>query len=550
MSRAAALPILLAALATLAVGAEAPAAAQTTAEGGTGARDGECPREALWVLRVDGAAALPLQALTLADRLDGASPLRHRASRRLLLAGCPEEDALPGFPMPPGTRGRGLSVFAAGEAATNSAYPRGGNDGALWRGRGVSGLVRPGVAVGWRFFTASLAPEVVAWQNADFRHRGEEAEGRAAFRNPWHSTIDWPDRPGGEPRTDLLPGQSFVRVDLGPIAGGLSSANARFGPARHFPLLLGTAAPGFPHAFLGTSGPVRLGPIRVEAESFAGELRESAYFDGDPTNDRRALIGTYVGLSPFRGLWVGALRLYSEYVTDDQSLADVFRQKLIDVPWVEGDQNLPGNGLASAFVRWAPPGTGFELYGEYGREDYPYNLEDVAVEPDWTRTYNLGASKLFERASPVLVNVELANLGPSNPERSGKGWFSWYTHSSIRQGHTHRGELLGAWIGPGSTAQRLSVDVLTNDGLVGGYVQRVAYDEDVFYRRWSLRYGGVGHDVELTAAARTLRPLLGGALRAELSVSHRRNRGFIVFDQAGSTSSEWNVGLQVDLLYD
>ena len=69
-----------------------------------------------------------------------------------------------------------------------------------------------------------------------------------------------------------------------------------------------------------------------------------------------------------------------------------------------------------------------------------------------------------------------------------------------------------------------------------------------YYSDFARLYGDAGHDIELTAGAHTLRPALGGSLWAELSLSHRRNRGF-AFQEDGGTTGEWNVALDVRLLY-
>ena len=42
-----------------------------------------------------------------------------------------------------------------------------------------------------------------------------------------------------------------------------------------------------------------------------------------------------------------------------------------------------GYQLASIFARWVIPEAGFEVYGEWARDDTPYNLMDMVREPDW-----------------------------------------------------------------------------------------------------------------------------------------------------------------------
>ena len=48
------------------------------------------------------------------------------------------------------------------------------------------------------------------------------------------------------------------------------------------------------------------------------------------------------------------------------------------------------NQEASAFARWAFPGHGIEVYGEYAREDHNYDLRDLLQEPDHESGFMLG----------------------------------------------------------------------------------------------------------------------------------------------------------------
>ena len=48
------------------------------------------------------------------------------------------------------------------------------------------------------------------------------------------------------------------------------------------------------------------------------------------------------------------------------------------------------NQLASLWFRWAPPGSGFDVYGEFGREDFAADLRDLILEPDHSASTNLG----------------------------------------------------------------------------------------------------------------------------------------------------------------
>ena len=94
------------------------------------------------------------------------------------------------------------------------------------------------------------------------------------------------------------------------------------------------------------------------------------------------------------------------------------------------------------------------MYGEYGREDNSYDLRDFMQEPDHQRAYSLGFAKVLGRGSSQfnVLRVEAMNfqLPPLATTRRGEG--NIYIHSPIRQGHTNRGQLLGADIGVAAAA--------------------------------------------------------------------------------------------------
>src|SRR5690606_30741355 len=62
---------------------------------------------------------------------------------------------------------------------------------------------------------------------------------------------------------------------------------------------------------------------------------------------------------------------------------------------------------------------------------------------------------------------------------------TWYTHHVVRDGYTHRGQVLGAGIGPGSNVQ--SVDVSWVRGLkrVGVQAERFVHHNDFYYKATS-----------------------------------------------------------------
>lgn len=409
----------------------------------------------------------------------------------------------------------------------NSGHPRGGNLGLLWAGRGASMLLGAGATFGWGPFSAAVAPEAAFQQNLEFRFRPAERPGWSSYAYPFSTAIDLPQRFGPNPFTVLGPGQSYARADVQGFAAGASTENLWWGPASRYPLLMSNNAPGFPHLFAGTSRPVSVGIGTLEVELVWGRLTESNYFDRIP--EKHSFLGALVAaFSPalLPDLSLGAARVY-QYL-EDQWLAEP--APLLELFGGSG-LNRPGNELFSIFGRWVFPESGAEIYGEWGRDDRWIDWKEVIQEPDHSQAYMLGFQKvtpLSERRS-VRVQGELIALQPLSELRSGSRPLPvFYTHHQVRQGYTHRGQLMGAWIGPGSDAQFLAVDALVPWGTWGGYVERVrrsnASAAALHARRWSPYH----HDTEMTMAARALfLPASDISTAATLSYGYRFNRDFL-----------------------
>lgn len=343
----------------------------------------------------------------------------------------------------------------------NSGFPFGPNAGAVWAGRGLTGAIDAGVAAAYGPVSATVAPLAFQAENAPFRLMPTGYTGPLAFGEPFFPGIDLPQRFGDRPYGMVDPGQSTVRVDWVGLVAGFSTANVYWGPAREFPIMLGNNAAGFPHAFVGTSAPANLGVVRLHARILWGKLYQSAY-DGDTAaGGLRFASGALVVLtsSYIPGLEVGVTRFdHRQWPEGGLSFNDLL------VPFQNqfaGNAALQvkDNQLASAFFRWVLPRSGFEIYGEYGRDDWNQNLRDFVEEPDHIGGYTVGLAKAF-RLGPIIrvFRFEVQNLQYSVLAQ-GRGWAPFYTNGSIPQGHTNRGKLLGSYAGLGGAGALAAFDI-------------------------------------------------------------------------------------------
>jgi hypothetical protein len=326
----------------------------------------------------------------------------------------------------------------------NSTFPYGYNDGAIWAGKGVTLAAEGGFA--WRrgVLSLTIAPAAFVAQNASFPVTADSLTG-----------IDRPQRFGNRTYARLDPGQSTLRVDWRALTLGASSANEYWGPALDFPMILGNNAAGFPHIFLGTAHPVALGPIRVHTRLLWGRLEQSAFSAETLAAGRRYATGIIVDLTTrwVPGLEIGATRFSHRPSFDGLAM---FRGSEAGL--------RSANELASAFFRWVLPNSGFEFYGEYGRDDYSANLRDFVLEPDHDAGYTLGFRKAFaDSADFIAIRVELQNTQLSSIAQ-GRPWTPFYTSSYLRQGHTQLGQVLGSEAAPGGGGSIVAVESYSPTG--------------------------------------------------------------------------------------
>ena len=165
---------------------------------------------------------------------------------------------------------------------------------------------------------------------------------------------------------------------------GVSNALESWGPAVTHPLLLGTNAPGFVHAYFGTSRPIPILIGRAHARVIVGRLEQSALSATPDSLSLRLASGAVVSFVP-RGLpnlEIGGARFFHRRWRRSDLLGAwrvpfeglLFKEGRVSVDDSTSADFLPDNQLASAFVRWRLPRAGAEVYGEFLRNDASFNV--------------------------------------------------------------------------------------------------------------------------------------------------------------------------------
>ena len=340
----------------------------------------------------------------------------------------------------------------------NSSYAYGFNDGPVWAGKGITAAISGGAELIRPHLSITLAPIAFIAQNAEFAIGDNNLAGDRRFADVLRpDAIDLPQRFGSKSYGAFNPGESEISVNGFGVTGGISNRAQIWGPAYEHPLILGNNAGGIPRLFAGTSSPIRVRWMTFQGQIFWGQLNESA-FGQDTGSARRhyatGAIGT-LGFTSLPGLELGATRFFHmswppDGVPHVQWLR-VFRQL------VSAD---PDNQLASVFIRVAPAGAGFEVFGEFAREDGNESFRDLELEPDHNSGYTVGFARSWQRRDPKHTSVlrgEVSNTRVSHL-RQARSETPMYMHVSQSHGHTERGQVLGSAGAYGGGASNLSYD--------------------------------------------------------------------------------------------
>lgn len=342
----------------------------------------------------------------------------------------------------------------------NSALPFSLNEGALRPGRGVNAALAGGVDIRWNSWRLTLAPEIDAEENRPFQvvpYPLDQQPPRSVWANPFHpppESLDLPLRFGDGSSTRLSLGQSTLTYRAGAVDVGASTENLWWGPGIRDAILLSNNAPGFPHLLARPARPLSVGSGRIDFDVVLGRLSESNYFDTDPSNDHSLIAGAAATwrADTNAGLQLGLARLRISGPTGH-------------------DQ------MTSAFGRWLFPDAGLEVYTEWARFQDPTSLRDFLEFPSHSQGYTHG----LQWARPVAshrtfrLQAEVSYLEPSASYRLRPVTTS-YTSSTVLQGFTNGGKILGASAGPGSSAQWVAGDLLGRAWHAGVFVGRIRYD--------------------------------------------------------------------------
>jgi hypothetical protein len=393
----------------------------------------------------------------------------------------------------------------------NGNYPYGWNDGSMVPTQGGQMRIYGGLLAKYRFLTLQLRPELIYASNQKY----EGVANSPGYGLEWYkavgNVIDMPEYFGKSAYTRVLLGQSSLKATFGAVSFGFSTENLYWGPGMRNSLLMSNNAAGFPHFTVHTSKPVRTSIGSFEGQLVGGTLRASGFppsitkeslhhelYYVEKPDVNRYFSGFIASYQPkwVPGLSLGIIRSFVVNENDMKGVGDylpffkpsVKETTYLDATGVERTSTEVRDRYGSVFFRWVMPAGHLEVYGEYGRNSKPGNGRDWMVQPTYSRGYVLGFRKLvplgFSPGDFLQLGAEATELSMNNTYFTSRDqWVypTWYTHPVVRDGYTHRGQVLGAGIGPGSNVQTVNIAWIRGFKQIGLELERYVHNEDFFY---------------------------------------------------------------------
>ena len=363
----------------------------------------------------------------------------------------------------------------------NSTYPHGMNDGILWQGVGMNGLISAGVRLQAFGFSATFKPVLHFSQNSEFEIMPTVFAESKGFGYFWNAGMDFPQRPGEDSIFGYAWGDSELRYTWRNATIGIGTQAVWLGPSKYNAIILSDNAPSFPKLDFGvTKTHTLIGDL--EGRAFWGRLQESDYFNSDSSDDYTLLTGLSIAYQPnfFPEFIIGFNRaILSNWADDDWG---AMTELLI--PIMKGamgsDQRDQRASLTGELLF---PAVGLRIWTEWARNDYTGNNDAIIRYPFHSQGYTLGLERLWKLVGgrySLLIDAEIANT-ESSRDYSLWGPYSFYGHHRVPHGYTNEGQILGAGIGSGGNFQHLGARFGYAVGSTTAYVERKNRDNDYIW---------------------------------------------------------------------
>lgn len=420
-------------------------------------------------------------------------------------------------------------VRPAFELSWTSGAPDARRDGAAISGVGLDLLLSAGGQGSIGRFSYSVVPRLVVSANRDHQTFVSGDPARSRFASPFYFgdfSADLPSRPGDGTLVRAALGESGIWWTGRRTLVGLMSSSPEWGPnvgsARADDvdrtlgegLVLGRSAPGLPRVEVAYAWRhTRSGNV-MRVRGLSGLAHESDWFDDVPRNDSRIVSGARFEYERSRWLKVGAARTVMS--KSGRGTFDAIAQ-----PFARS-RNGTVLELLSADVLLDFEQSGSKSWLEIARQAPIRSARDFFRFPTEGIALRLGLMQRIRRSETAewSLSIEATRLDQSGT-RADVVPNDFYTSPGIIQGWTHRGQPLGAGLGPGGQHQAVRVNRAGRAWRLSAFAERVRRNEDAMFRAPSP--SSDRHDVALEAGVIATRSVGGYDISARLSGGRRFN---------------------------
>lgn len=366
----------------------------------------------------------------------------------------------------------------------NTATPYGQNDGALWQGKGYNTSFTAGARLEAFGFELTIKPQVTFSQNLEFEYIKNNYNNFNYFTN----YIDLVQRYGNSSFWQFDWGDSEIRWTWHTFTLGFGTQNAWLGPMYLNPMLGSNNAPTYPKLDFGFRKTSLYIPYSnwyigdFEARTWGGYLSESKYFDSDNSDNHNLLVGLSFSYAPsfIPNFTVGFNRIYLTRFKLSNLYYWLYLFQLNKVNnWAEEDDGE--DQKVSLYAHWFFEKIGFEVYGEYGFDDF---TSDKKANPFHTGIYSIGAKQnipLPHKNFQSQIIFECNNFEMSQDFQLQWEYYGYYSHSKISQGYTQKGQIIGAGSGQMGNSQYLAYKLYYPKGSSLIYFHRFCPNNNYIY---------------------------------------------------------------------
>jgi len=367
--------------------------------------------------------------------------------------------------------------FISGNAFLNSQ-----NDEQFVPGAGTQLLINQGIRYSNKKFTLQFSPKLLLLQPNNSRQIYFPTNYSERIWRWYYDEINRIDRPFDMMvnRIQTFFGDSYITYNLSNISLGFSSSPQWIGSGYFNSLAMTNTAPGLPQFFIRSLHSIKLPLFNIEYILYGGLMSNSnirfPLRDIDSLSNlnaannfiwNRYTNGLSISLQPKRlkNLHFGLSRIFymnSSRVKKIRNLFPVFlfgRDPLTtNTVFDQKDQ------MFIFMLRYIFFKNNFEIYSEFGRNDFFANTRDFILNPGHSAGYIFGIKKIFSSVKNrnIMFITEYSklknSLSSTLPNRDRDGW---YRHSQISGGYTNFGQIIGAGIGTGSNS--INTDLIIYD---------------------------------------------------------------------------------------